>query len=117
MKKKKKEKNNLLKLENATVAKNERLVIFPSIYAIQFTYYRLNANNKVTTDISWRFDFINTRDYILNSKWLWNVNNIAAVDYHSFNHPQSEITFTKQISIGMSTMLDEQGVARLKMKQ
>lgn len=108
-----KEKNNLLKLENAAVAKNETLVIFSSIYAIQFPYYILNTNNKVTTDSSWRFDFINTRDYILNSKWLWNVNNIAAVDYDSFNHRQSKITFTKQISIGMSTMLGEQGAARL----
>lgn len=105
-----KEKNNLLKLENA---ENEILVIFSSIYAIQFTYYILNTNNKVTTDSSWRFDFINTRDYILKSKWLWNVNNIAAVDYHSFNHRQSEIMFTKQISIGISTMLEEQGAARL----
>ena len=47
-----KEKNNLLKLENAAVAKNEILVIFSSIYAIQFPYYILNTNNKVTTDSS-----------------------------------------------------------------
>ena len=47
-----KEKNNLLKLENAAVAKNETLVIFSSIYAIQFPYYILNTNNKVTTDSS-----------------------------------------------------------------
>ena len=62
-----KEKDNLLKLENAAVAKNERLRILHSIYAQPFTYYKLNTT-KIMTGSSGRSDFINTRDYILNSK-------------------------------------------------
>ena len=62
----KREKDNLLQLENHAVTKNERL--FWSIYSQPITQYKLNSNTKVNQKDS--FDFTATRDYILNSKWL-----------------------------------------------
>ena len=64
----KKEKDKLLRLENQAIAKHERLRVLHSIYSQPITYYKLNGNTKVNQKGS--FDFITTRDYILNSKWL-----------------------------------------------
>ena len=58
----------LIKLENGTVAKHERLIILRSIYAQRITNCKLDSNVKVNQKGS--FDFTTTRDYILSSKWL-----------------------------------------------
>ena len=63
-----KEKDKLLKMENQANAKNERLSILQSIYIQPINYYKLNSNIKANQKDS--FDFMTTRDYILNSKWL-----------------------------------------------
>ena len=62
------EKDKLLKIENQTVAKNERFRILQSIYLLPITYYKLNDNAKVNQKDS--FGFRTTRDYILDSKGL-----------------------------------------------
>lgn len=64
------EKNNLLKLENEGVARNERLRILRSIYSQPITYYNLNTNRKFTPKNNNSTSFITTRDYILNSRRL-----------------------------------------------
>ena len=62
-------KNDLLiKLENETVVKHERLIILRSVYAQRITNCKLDSNAKVNQKGS--FDFTATRDYILSSKWL-----------------------------------------------
>ena len=61
-----KEKGKLLRLENQAVAKHKRLRVLRSIYSELITYYKLNGNTKVDQKDS--FDFMTTRDYILNSK-------------------------------------------------
>ena len=55
-------------MENQANAKNERLSILQSIYIQPINYYKLNSNIKANQKDS--FDFMTTRDYILNSKWL-----------------------------------------------
>ena len=62
-----KEKDKLLRLENQTVVKHERLRVLRSIYSQPITYYKLNSNSKVNQKDS--FDFTSTCDYILNSRF------------------------------------------------
>ena len=64
----KKEKDNLLRIENQAVTKHKRLRVLRSIFAQPITYYKLNGNIKVNQKDS--FDLTTTRDYILNSKRL-----------------------------------------------
>ena len=64
----KKEKDNLLRLENQAVAKHKRLRVLWSIFTQSITFYKLNGNTKVNQKDS--FDLTTTRDYILNSKRL-----------------------------------------------
>ena len=61
-----KQKEKLVRLENQAVAKHERLRNLRNIYSQPITYYNLNSNTKVNEKDS--FDFMTTRDYILNSK-------------------------------------------------
>ena len=63
-----KEKDKLLKLENQSVAKNERLRILRSIFSQPITYHKLDVYTEVNQNYS--FDFTMARDYISNSKWL-----------------------------------------------
>ena len=62
-----KEKDEILKGENAVVNDNERLRILRSIFAQPITYYNLKTNKRLSAN---KFDYTTTRDYILNSKWL-----------------------------------------------
>ena len=62
-----KEKDEILKGENAVVNNNERLRILRSILSQPITYYNLKTNKRVFAN---NFDYPTTRDYILNSKWL-----------------------------------------------
>ena len=62
-----KEKDEILKGENAVVNNNERLRILRSILSQPITYYNLKTNKRVFAN---KFDYTATRDYILNSKWL-----------------------------------------------
>ena len=62
-----KEKDEILKSENAVVNNNERLRIFWSILSQAITYYNLKTNKHFFAN---KFDYTTTRDYILNSKWL-----------------------------------------------
>ena len=64
-----KEKNEILKLENAAVNDNERLRILRSIFSQPISYFTLKTNRRffVTTK---KFDYTTTRQYILNSQWL-----------------------------------------------
>ena len=68
------EKNNLLRLENEAVARNERLRILHSIYAQPITYYKLNTSKKFVPNNNRSTDGFTTTtttcDYILNSRWL-----------------------------------------------
>ena len=64
------EKNNLLKLENEVVARDERLRILGWIYSQPVTYYNLNTNKKFTANNNHSTGFIATRDYILGTRWL-----------------------------------------------
>ena len=63
----KEEKDKLLQLENKIVNNNERLRILRSIFSQPITYYNLKSNKRLTIK---RFDYMTTRDYILNSMWL-----------------------------------------------
>ena len=63
----KEEKDKLLQLENKIVNNNERLRILRSIFSQPITYYNLKSNKRSTVK---RFDYMTTRDYILNSMWL-----------------------------------------------
>ena len=63
------EKNEILKYENAAVNQNERLRILRSIFSQPITYFTLKTNRRFL-DKDKKFDFTTTRDYILNSKWL-----------------------------------------------
>ena len=62
------EKNKILKYENAAVNDNERLRILRSIFSQPITYYSLKTNRRFLDNK--KFDFTTTKDYILNSKWL-----------------------------------------------
>ena len=62
-----KEKDEILKDENAVVNNNERLRILRSILSQPIIYYNLKTNKRVFAN---KFDYTTTRDYILNSKWL-----------------------------------------------
>ena len=62
-----KEKDEILKGENAVVNNNERLRILRSIFSQPITYYNLKTNKHLSAN---KFDYMTTRDYILNSKWL-----------------------------------------------
>ena len=62
-----KEKDEILKGENAVVNNNERLRILRSIFSQPITYYNLKTNKRFSAN---KFDYTTTRDYILNSKWL-----------------------------------------------
>ena len=62
-----KEKDEILKGENAVVNNNERLRILRSILSQPTTYYNLKTNKRFFAN---KFDYTTTRDYILNSKWL-----------------------------------------------
>ena len=62
-----KEKDEILKGENAVVNNNERLRILRSILSQPITYYNLKTNKRFFAN---KFDYTTTRDYILNSKWL-----------------------------------------------
>ena len=63
----KEEKDKLLQLENKIVNNNERLRILRSIFSQPITYYNFKSNKRSTVK---RFDYMTTRDYILNSMWL-----------------------------------------------
>ena len=63
----KEEKDKLLQLENKIVNNSERLRILRSIFSQPITYYNLKSNKRLTIK---RFDYMTTRDYILNSMWL-----------------------------------------------
>ena len=63
------EKNEILKYENAAVNQNERLRILRSIFSQPITYFTLKTNRRFL-DKDKKFDFTTTKDYILNSKWL-----------------------------------------------
>ena len=63
----KEEKDKLLQLENRIVNNNKRLRILHSIFSQPITYYILKSNKRSTIK---RFDYLITRDYILNSMWL-----------------------------------------------
>ena len=63
----KEEKDKLLQLENKIVNNNERLKILCSIFSQPITYYNLKSNKRSTIK---RFDYMTTRNYILNSMWL-----------------------------------------------
>ena len=60
----KEEKDKLLQLENRIVNNNKRLRILHSIFSQPITYYILKSNKRSTIK---RFDYLITRDYILNS--------------------------------------------------
>ena len=62
-----KEKDEILKGENAVANNNERLRILRSIFSQPITYYNLKMNKRFSAN---KFDYTTTRDYILNSKWL-----------------------------------------------
>ena len=63
----KEEKDKLLQLENKIVNSNERLRTLRSIFSQPITFYHLKSNKRSTVK---RFDYMTTRDYILNSMWL-----------------------------------------------
>ena len=62
-----KEKNKILNGENAVVNNNERLRTLQSIFSQPITYYNLKTIKRFSPN---KFDYMTTRDYILNSKWL-----------------------------------------------
>ena len=62
-----KEKDEILKGENAVVNNNERLRILRSILSQPITYSNLKTSKRFFAN---KFDYKTTRDYILNSKWL-----------------------------------------------
>ena len=62
-----KEKDKILQLDNKIVNDNERLRILRSIFSQLITYYSLKTNEHY---FGKKFDYITTRDHILNSKWL-----------------------------------------------
>ena len=63
----KEEKDKLLQLENRIVNNKKRLRILHSIFSQPITYYNLKSNKRSTIK---RFDYLTTRDYILNLMWL-----------------------------------------------
>ena len=63
----KEEKDKLLQLENKIVNNNERLRILRVIFSQLITYYNLKSSKQLTIK---RFDYMTTRDYVLNSMWL-----------------------------------------------
>ena len=64
-----KEKNEILKYENAAVNENERLRILRTIFSHPIIYFTLKTNRRFIGSDK-KIDFTTTRDYILNSKWL-----------------------------------------------
>ena len=64
-----KEKNEILKYENAAVNENERLRILRTIFSRPIIYFTLKTNRRFIGSDK-KIDFTTTRDYILNSKWL-----------------------------------------------
>ena len=59
-----KQKDELLQLENKKVNNNKILRILHSIFSQPITYHNLKSNKRSTIK---RFDYMTTRDYILNS--------------------------------------------------
>ena len=64
------EKNKILQLQNKAVNDNERLRILRSIFSQLITYYTLETNHRYVNKNK-KFDYTPTRDYILNSQWLY----------------------------------------------
>ena len=60
-----KEKDEILKGENSVVNNNERSRILRSILSQPITYYNLKMSKRIFANT---FDYMTTRDYILNSK-------------------------------------------------
>ena len=63
-----KEKDTILKYENEAVMQNERLQVLRSIFSQPLVYYDLTSHQ--ITKVKRGFDFVTTKDYILNSHWL-----------------------------------------------
>ena len=60
------EKDKILFLENKAFAKNKRLRLLRSIFALPLTYYRLNETVLLKVR---KIDQTSTKDYIFNSKF------------------------------------------------
>ena len=62
------EKDIILKYENEACMQNERLRILRSIFSQPLVYYNLNSHE--IAEVKRGFNYISTKDYILNSHWL-----------------------------------------------